>query len=62
MPSEQKPDRPATFAEILAPIHEATRLQGFTDEEIDRDIDEAIREYREERARLEAARERRDER
>lgn len=35
-----------SFREILAPVHDATERFGFTDEEIDLDIDDAIREYR----------------
>ena len=40
----------SSFREILAPVHEETRRLGYTDEEIERDVDEAIRDYRRDRA------------
>lgn len=39
-----------TFDQLLAPVHEQTRAQGFSEEEIEKDIEAEIREYRSERA------------
>ncbi|MFN3648429.1 MAG: hypothetical protein ACK47B_02515 [Armatimonadota bacterium] len=46
---------PQRFREILAPVHEETARQGYSDEEIDGDIEEAIQESRAERREAEAA-------
>jgi|GEM_PF-2377144 len=35
-----------SFREILAPVHEETLRQGYRDEEIDPDIEDAVRETR----------------
>jgi len=39
-----KPERP-TFAELLAPVHEATRRRGLTVDEVDDMADRARDEY-----------------
>jgi hypothetical protein len=44
-----------SFREILAPVHEETLRQGYADEEIDQDIDDAVRETRVERQKAGAA-------
>lgn len=38
-----------SFREILAPVDEETLRRGFSDDEIDQDIEDAIRETRAER-------------
>jgi len=38
-----------SFREILAPVHAETERQGYSDEEIDQDIEDAVRETRAER-------------
>ena len=45
-----------SFRDILAPIHEATERQGYSDEEIDQDLDDAIQEFRANRRRAGAPR------
>ncbi len=45
---------PASFREILAPVHEATARQGCPPGEIDQDIEDAVRETRAECRRAEA--------
>ncbi len=41
--------RARSFREILAPVHAQTEQQGYRDEEMDQDIEEAVRETRAER-------------
>jgi len=41
--------RSRSFREILAPVHEETLQQGVPDDEMDQDIEDAIRETRAER-------------
>lgn len=47
--------RPRSFREILAPVYEETQRQGVSNDEIDHDIEEAIRETRAERRKTEAS-------
>ena len=37
---------PRSFRDILAPVHAETLKQGYTDQEMDRDIEDAVRETR----------------
>ena len=41
----EKLDRPRSFAELLAPVREATHRSGLTEEEIDAMADRAREEY-----------------
>ena len=43
------PSTEATFAEILAPVHQYSREQGYTEEEIGDFVDAEIADYRAER-------------
>ena len=43
------PNAEMTFAEILAPVHEYSRQQGYTDEEIGEFVDAEVAAYRAER-------------
>ncbi len=48
--SEQLPTRTqTTFTAILAPVHEYTRNQGYTDEEVGAFVDSELSSYRAER-------------
>ncbi len=43
------PNIEATFAEIVAPVHEYSRQQGYSEEEIGAFVDAEIKAYRSER-------------
>jgi hypothetical protein len=43
------------WREIAAPIHAETARLGYSEEEIERDIDEALEEYRRERSQAPSA-------
>lgn len=45
----------SSFREILAPVHEETHRLGYTNDEIERDVEEALGDYRRERARQQKA-------
>lgn len=46
---EEKPHAGMTFAQILAPVHEYTRQQGYTQEEIADFVDAEIKAHRAEK-------------
>jgi hypothetical protein len=54
VPAGEPPKR--TYREILAPIHAETARLGYSEEEIERDIDEAVADSRRARSRSQTAR------
>ena len=41
--------RPVSFSEAARPLHEWTKIQGYSEDEVERLVDEAVAEVRNER-------------